>query len=205
VAVLGLLEERPRHPYDIAYTMQLRRLDEHIKLSPGTLYHVVEQLRRVGWIRSTETAREGRRPERTIYEVTPEGRRALQQRLRELISEPAREYSSFEAGLSFMHQLPREEAVALLRRRAAALAEQADLRDYALEQTRQLGVRRLGLIECEMVQDALRFQAEWSLRIADEIEQGQLEWEPCSEELLRREGRTPTAPLRRTIDQEVPS
>jgi DNA-binding PadR family transcriptional regulator len=205
VAVLGLLEERPRHPYDIAYTMQLRRLDEHIKLSPGTLYHVVEQLRRVGWIRSTETAREGRRPERTIYEVTPEGRRALQQRLRELISEPVREYSSFEAGLSFMHQLPREEAVALLRRRAAALAEQADLRDYALEQTRQLGVRRLGLIECEMVQDALRFQAEWSLRIADEIERGQLEWEPCSEELRRREGRTHTARPRRSIDQEVPS
>lgn len=181
VAVLGLLEERPRHPYDIAFTMQARRMNEHIKLSMGTLYHVVEQLQRLGWLEPTETAREGRRPERTIYAVTPEGRRQLHQRLRELIAEPAREYSSFEAGLSFIHQLPREEAVALLRRRAAALGEQIDLWDYTLERLREQGVTRLALLECEMVQDARRFQAGWALRIAEEIESGHLEWRACAD------------------------
>ena len=70
VAVLGLLAEQPRHPYDVAYTMQHRHMHEHIKLSLGTLYHVVEQLQRLGWIRPTETAREGRRPERTTYALT---------------------------------------------------------------------------------------------------------------------------------------
>lgn len=180
VAVLGLLAEEPRHPYDIAYTMHTRRMDEHIKLSMGTLYHVVDQLQRLGWIRPTETAREGRRPERTIYAVTPEGRRQLQDRLRQLIAQPTREYSSFEAGLTFLHQLPREEAAMLLRRRAEALREQIDLWDYSLGQLRQRGLGRLALIEVEMVQDARSFQRDWSLRIADEIENGTLDWgDPC--------------------------
>jgi len=176
VAVLGLLAERPRHPYDIAYTMQQRHMHEHIKLSLGTLYHVVEQLQRLGWIRPTETAREGRRPERTIYELTPEGHRHLLDRVRQLVAEPTREYSAFEAGLTFMHQLPRDEAVALLRRRANALREQVDLWDYALERLRDRGLGRLALIEAEMVQDTRRFQRDWALRVADEIESGTLEW-----------------------------
>ena len=177
VAVLGLLAEEQRHPYDIAYTMHTRRMDEHIKLSMGTLYHVVDQLQRLGWIRPTETAREGRRPERTIYVVTPEGRRQLQDRVRQLIAQPTREYSSFEAGLTFLHQLPGEEAAALLRRRAEALREQIDLWDYALEQLRHRGLSRLALIEVEMVQDARSFQRDWSLRIAAEIENRTLAWE----------------------------
>jgi DNA-binding PadR family transcriptional regulator len=176
VAVLGLLVEQPRHPYDIAYTMQQRHMHEHIKLSMGTLYHVVEQLQRLGWIRPTETAREGRRPERTTYEVTPEGHRQLLDRVRQLVAEPAREYSTFEAGLTFLHQLPRDEAVALLRRRADALREQIELWDYALERLRAGGLGRLALIEAELVQDTRRFQRDWATRVADEIENGTLEW-----------------------------
>ena len=176
MAVLGLLEERPRHPYDIAYTMHHRHMDEHIKLSLGTLYHVVEQLQKLGWVRPTETAREGRRPERTVYTVTPEGRERFLQRLRELISQPCREYSSFEAGLSFLHQLPRQEAAALLRQRAAALRGQMECWDQTEQQLREKGLMRLALIEAEMVQDTRRFQADWAIRIAEEIESGALEW-----------------------------
>ena len=176
VAVLGLLLEQPRHPYDVAYTMQHRHMHEHIKLSMGTLYHVVEQLQRLGWIRPTETAREGRRPERTIYELTPEGHRHLLDRIRQLVAEPTREYSAFEAGLAFLHQLPREEAVALLRRRAGALREQVELWDYTLDRLRAGGLGRLALVEAEMVQDTRRFQRDWAQRAADEIESGSLEW-----------------------------
>lgn len=176
VAVLGLLAERPRHPYDIAFTMQERHMHEHIKLSLGTLYHVVEQLQRLGWIRPTETAREGRRPERTIYEVTPDGHRHLLDRVRQLVAEPTREYSAFEAGLAFLHQLPLEEAVTLLRRRAGALRDQIELWDYALDRLRGGGLGRLALIEAEMVQDTRRFQRDWALRVSDEIESGTLEW-----------------------------
>jgi DNA-binding PadR family transcriptional regulator len=179
VAVLGLLEERPRHPYDIAFTMQTRRMHEHIKLSMGTLYHVVEQLRRSGWIRPTETAREGRRPERTTYAVTDEGRAHLRDRVRELIARPTRDYSSFEAGLAFMHQLDADEAAGLLRRRAESLTREIELWEFERERLRRRGLTRLALVEAELVQDSRRFQREWALRLAAEIESGELEWGPC--------------------------
>lgn len=187
MAVLGLLEERPRHPYDIACTMHHRHMDQHIKLSLGTMYHVVEQLQRLGWVRPIETAREGRRPERTVYTVTPEGRERFFQRLRELIAEPTREYSSFEAGLSFLHQLPRQEAMALLRQRAAALRGQMECWGRIERQLLEKGLMRLALIEAEMVQEMRRFQADWATRVADEIESGALDWATHVEVRLEEE------------------
>jgi DNA-binding PadR family transcriptional regulator len=173
---MGLLLERPRHPYDIAYTMQARHLDAHIKLSLGSLYHAVEQLERQGMVRPTETTREGRRPERTVYAVTPEGRDCFLRHLRQLIAEPAPEYSRLEAGLSFLYELGAEEAAQLLRRRAASLREQADLVDYSLERHHERGLTRLVLIEVELAQAERRFQADWVEGIAREIESGTLAW-----------------------------
>jgi EmrB/QacA subfamily drug resistance transporter len=176
VAVLGLLQERPRHPYDIAFTLQRRRIDQQGRPSMGTLYHVMEYLQRLGCVEPAETTRDSRSPARVVYAITDEGRRQLAGRARELIAEPAHEWGSFEAGLSLLPQLRRNEAVALLRRRAAALREQIELCDYTLERLRSDGDGRLALIEWEMVQDARRAQAAWTQRLADDVEAGRLAW-----------------------------
>jgi DNA-binding PadR family transcriptional regulator len=176
LAALGLLGEQPRHPYEIAFVMRQRHMDKHIKLNLGTLYHTFEQLQRAGWIEPTERERSGRRPERTVYALTPTGRERFQDRLRELISVPTGEYSSFEAGLSFMHQLPREEAVELLRMRALTLEQQLEKGVEILTWLRERGLSRLSLIEAEMVQELRKWQLEWVRRISEEIESGELEW-----------------------------
>ena len=176
LAVLGLLGERPRHPYEVAFVMRQRHMDEHIKLNLGTLYHTFEQLRRAGWIEPTETEREGRRPERTVYALTEQGSRRFRDRLQELIAEPAGEYSSFEAGLSFLHQLSREEAVELLGMRASALEQRLEAGDQILSWLQSRGLSRLSLIEAEMVKEQLRWQLGWVRQIVQEIESGELEW-----------------------------
>lgn len=176
LAVLGLLGEHPRHPYEVAFVMRQRHMDEHIKLNLGSLYHTFEQLHRAGWIQPTETAREGRRPERTVYSLTEAGGRRFRDRLRELIAEPTGEYSSFEAGLSFLHQLSRQEAVELLRLRALALEQRLDAGEQILAWLQDRGLTRLSVIEAEMVNEQQRWQLGWVRRIADEIESGELEW-----------------------------
>ena len=40
----------------------------------GSLYGVVESLEKRGLVTPQETVREGRRPERTVYEITEAGR-----------------------------------------------------------------------------------------------------------------------------------
>src|SRR6266702_1825851 len=106
LAVLAQLEERPMHPYEMASTMRERGQEHSIKLNFRSLYTVVESLQRADYITAQETVREGRRPERTVYEITGAGRVELYDWLCELLGEPAKEYPRFMAGLSLMGALP---------------------------------------------------------------------------------------------------
>ncbi len=121
LAVLSCLSERPMHPYEISTTLRTRGKEHSIKLNYGSLYSVVEALQKHGLVRALETSRDGRRPERTVYEITPAGVTEFEDWLAELISTPVRDYTSLEAGLSLMAGLPPQEVARLLRDRADRL------------------------------------------------------------------------------------
>lgn len=121
LAVLSCLSEKPMHPYEISTTLRTRGKEKSIKLNYGSLYSVVESLQKHGLISSRETSREGRRPERTVYEITASGASEFEDWLAELLSTPVRDYASLEAGLSLMAGLPPDEVARLLDDRAVAL------------------------------------------------------------------------------------
>jgi DNA-binding PadR family transcriptional regulator len=121
LAVLSCLYERPMHPYEVSQTLRFRAKDQSIRLNFGSLYSVVESLEKRGFVVPTETVREGKRPERTIYAITDTGKRELVDWLSELVSTPVKEYLSFEAALSLLPGLPPEDAGRLLSDRCAAL------------------------------------------------------------------------------------
>jgi DNA-binding PadR family transcriptional regulator len=123
LAVLALVFERPMHPYEMAATLKHRHKHESIKLRYGTLYTVIELLTSRGLIRPKETSRDGKRPERTVYALTPAGRDLLRSWLSDLVAQPAKEFLQFEAALSLLPVLPPDEAVELLRERARRLSE----------------------------------------------------------------------------------
>ena len=181
LAVMALLHEQPLHPYEIACTMRRRHLEESIKLNYGVLYHTVETLRQLGLITPVETEREGRRPERTVYALTDAGRERFLGSLRDLIRRPAREYRRFEAGLCFLWHLPAEEAVALLRERACALAEEVEGYDDLCAALHKRGLGRLALVELEYAQALRRAELAWVQRLVDDVTSGALDWcvKPC--------------------------
>ena len=80
LAVLALLFERPMHPYEMGVILKQRHKEESIKLRYGSLYTVIDLLLRRAFIAARETGRDGRRPERTVYEITPAGRDEFQHR-----------------------------------------------------------------------------------------------------------------------------
>src|ERR1700680_3601119 len=97
LAVLALLFERPMHPYEMAATMKERHKEDSIKLRYGSLYTVIDLLLARGLIAATEPSRAGKRPERTVYTLTPAGLDELRDWMRELLRDPAKEYPQFEA------------------------------------------------------------------------------------------------------------
>jgi DNA-binding PadR family transcriptional regulator len=125
LAVLVSLSERPMHPYEVASTLRQREKHASVRLNYGSLYSVVASLERRGLIEPRETVRSGRLPERTIYAITEAGVSEMRDWLAHLVSTPVRDYTSFEAGLSFLPALRPDYALALLRERQDELNQQA--------------------------------------------------------------------------------
>jgi DNA-binding PadR family transcriptional regulator len=192
MAVLALLHEEPMHPYQVSYKMRERHMDWTIKLKFGSLYHTVEALLRDGLIQNVERGRDGRRPERTVYGLTPRGRQEFLDRLSDMVRLPVRDYNDFAAGLKFISHLDREAAVELLRDRAESLGMEAEHVDKVIRLLREeKRLRRLSSLELEHAAAMARAEIEWITGIANEIESGELEWraghletaQPTSKEL----------------------
>jgi len=133
LAVLVLLFERPMHPYEIAATLRIRNKGGSIKLRYGSLYTVIDALAEGGLIEVKETVRDGRRPERTIYALTPSGLKRMRAWMHDLLGTPVKEYSQFEAALSLLPAVPPDEAVALLESRGRRLGEMCEELRAAVE------------------------------------------------------------------------
>ena len=140
VAALALLAEGPSHPYEMYQTLMQRSEDRLVKVRPGSLYHTVDRMEAHGFVRATGTEREGNRPERTTYEITDAGTRALGERITEIIGTPTNEYPEFPLGLGEAHNLPVETVIALLRKRVALIRADTGVLDGAIADLTQRGV-----------------------------------------------------------------
>lgn len=147
LAVLSCLTERPMHPYEISTTLRSRGKEQSIKLNYGSLYSVVESLQKHGLIRARETTREGRRPERTVYEITQAGIAECEDWLAELLSMPVRDFTSLEAGLSLMPLLEPDEVARLLDGRAERLRIELRAIDAGHAEADALGLPELFVVE----------------------------------------------------------
>jgi DNA-binding PadR family transcriptional regulator len=192
LAVLSCLSERPMHPYEISTTLRSRGKEDSIKLNYGSLYSVVESLAKHGLIAARETARAGRRPERTVYEITPAGTAEFEDWLAELLSTPVREFTSLEAGLSLMPGLPPDDVARLLARRAERLRVELRTLDAAHAESAELKLPELFLVESRFREAMLRAELDYLSGLAAAIQDGSLSgvgvWRRIHE--LRAEGVT---------------
>ncbi|QBD75849.1 PadR family transcriptional regulator [Ktedonosporobacter rubrisoli] len=174
LAILSLLCERPMHPYEISAVMRQRELSAVIKLNYGSLYSVIEALQRDGLVKPVGTQREGRYPERTVYETTAVGRTELASWLRSLLGRPATEYSQFAAALAFMGNLAPAEVAVLLAEHTRHLQEDMSGARSALERASQLGVDRLFLVEDLYALAQLETRLTFLRQLIQEINDGSL-------------------------------
>ena len=147
LAVLSYLSQQPMHPYELARTLRAHGDARSIKFTHGSLYMVVGQLARAGYITALETTRAGQRPERTVYAHTGAGRAEYRAWLADLVAEPQHEYPRFVAALSLIAALPPGEVVRLLRHRLGRLQQaRAEIRRL-IDTTLAQGVPGLFLVE----------------------------------------------------------
>jgi DNA-binding PadR family transcriptional regulator len=175
LAVLVCLYEKPMHPYEVAQTLRQRAKQESVRLNYGSLYAVVESLEKKGFIKAAGTLREGKRPQRTVYEITENGAREMNEWMTDLISAPAKEYPAFMAGLSFLPSLPPDEALTALHSRADALKVKLAAMRGAMKAGREAGLPRLFELEAEYEEQQLAAELKFVTALGDEIDNGELQ------------------------------
>lgn len=79
LVILGLLQEKDMHPYEIMLIMKERMYDQMMKLQMGSLYYAVDKLAQEEHIEAVETIRSNDRPDKTIYRITGKGKALFEQ------------------------------------------------------------------------------------------------------------------------------
>jgi len=177
LAVLLLLGESPMHPYQMHRMLRERRKEDVLDVRPAAIYRLVERLDGAGLIEPLGTSRQGKRPERTVYRITDEGRELSDEWLREMLAMPEREYPSFPAALSMAGVLPPDAVAQELKRRAIAIEGNLARMDVELRSVQHL-LARVHLLEVEHAQAVLRAEVEWLHAVVTDIRSGRLTWDP---------------------------
>jgi DNA-binding PadR family transcriptional regulator len=176
LTVLALLREQPRHPYEIQRVIRQRH-KEFAMSSPRALYRAVEQLARDGAIEPIETSREGKRPERTVYQITDVGRDELENWLTDILENPLPEYPVLTAALNLMSHVPVTAAVESLQGRIVSLESQLAGLDAALRSLREaIRLPRLFTIDIEYIRALRQAELAWVKALLDDIQSGRLSW-----------------------------
>ena len=184
VTVLGLLVERPMHPYEMVQLASSRR-GRLVKIRPGSLYHSVTRLEADGLVRARGTDRAGKRPERTVYEVTGKGREAFRTRVAELLGSPPQEYPQFPLAIAEAHNLDVETVARLLTERIAAREQEIARLDDTVEAAESGGVPELFSLGTRYLAMLARAEVDWLRAVVARIEGGDLPW-LTSDEVVRQ-------------------
>ncbi|GAC70789.1 PadR family transcriptional regulator [Gordonia soli] len=176
ILVLGLLAERPMHPYEMFQTTIERREDRLAKFRAGTMYHTVDRLESKGLIEIHEVTRDGNRPERTIYAITDTGRAVLDRSLEIILARHPQEYPELYLALSEAHGLPRQRVVELLTDRLDLM--RADLEDQttAVDDARARGTPEMFYLDAGCRIATLQTQIDWIVDLLDRIRGSEIEW-----------------------------
>jgi DNA-binding PadR family transcriptional regulator len=180
LAILGLLENGPMHPYGIQRLIKQWGKDKVINVGQrASLYRMIDRLKEAELITAVGTDRDERYPERTTYHLTDAGRAASRQWLTEILATPRNEYPEFPAALSFVMLLTPQTAEAVLDERRTKLAHHITELDQDLAaEIEGVEIPPIALAEIEYLRAVTDAELRWVNATLDALRDGSLTWKP---------------------------
>ncbi len=123
--ILGTLAASgPLHGHQIRQQALNDRTESWTDIKVGSVYGALKRLAAENLVREVRTERVGNRPERTIYELTPQGRAALAAVRDAALSELDRHHDPFDLALAQSRDIPEADLAQIVAHRLAALQVQ---------------------------------------------------------------------------------
>jgi DNA-binding PadR family transcriptional regulator len=167
--LLGLLVERPAHPYELAARLNQRY--RFISTQRSSVTTLAKSLAAAGLIRPQRAKRVGNRPARKAYELTDAGMNEFRARVTAQIEEAPAASAGFTVGLAYIGILSRTGAAAVLRRRVVTRRAELD----AIP-TLQPGAIEVHMIEMAYWKAVLETEIRWLITFSDRITSRDIAW-----------------------------
>lgn len=175
LTILSLLHYKPLHPYGMQQLIRRWGKDAVVNVSQRTsLYRTIDRLAADGLVSVRSAERDQAYPERTVYEVTDDGRAAAREMLEEMLAAPKREFPEFAAALSNLLLLMPAEAAPILARRLAAVTEH--LGELKADLTTYDGLARVTMLETEYLYAVAKAEQVWLRGVVRDLDSGALTW-----------------------------
>lgn len=166
--ILGLLAERPRHPY--ALFSELRSRYAYVGVRNSTVYTLLKTLVEAGWL--------GSRPgsaDRQEFLLTSPGRRALAERVdHELRDGDLADRTAFMTALAYLGILTPAAAASALQSRADRIRHEEERLTHSLDEAG--GIPELHMIETHFYRGQLHHERTWLGTTIQRIRSGTLAW-----------------------------
>jgi DNA-binding PadR family transcriptional regulator len=194
VMVLSLLLPGPLHPYGIQRLIKHWHKDRVVNVGQrASLYKTIGRLRDDGLIAVRQTERSQQYPERTVYELTDEGRRLAGQWLAGMMADVRNEFPQFPAALSIAMALTPGQVQAALEQRSAVLREnlasiEGTLKTYGDQ------LPRVVLLDDEYQRAIISAELTWIDGLLGDLRSGDLRWDAEQLALAARDDLAPLAP-----------
>lgn len=117
MTLLGLLASQPMYGYEVRQQMKNVGMEFWVDIPQGSIYPALQRMAVDGFLEVVEVSSEGKRPTKTIYRITDEGRAEHLRLLRDAWVDPALKGFPVDVALYFVWFLPAEEIALLLSER----------------------------------------------------------------------------------------
>ncbi len=172
LVILGLLRERPLYGYELKQVIE-EHMGDWTNIAFGSIYYGLDKLDEEGFIEQVAVEQEGRRPSRSVYQITEAGQVEFLRLLREVWGEVERHYYAIDIGLMFMEALSREEVLGYLEGRIAQLEGILHhIAEHREEQLVQPEVPPLAGMVFEHSLAHFRAELDWTRDLLSKVESG---------------------------------
>lgn len=121
LVVMGFLNDRAMHGYQINREVKTHRMDSWAKISPPMVYKTLANLEKEKMVNKVKVEREGLMPERRIYELTKKGREFLGSLVEKSLMERNLTFDLSNLGYFFILSLPKDKALECLEKKKTLL------------------------------------------------------------------------------------
>ncbi len=114
LTILSLLAERPCHGYELERLIEDRGMREWTEIGFSSIYYILGRLEKERLVVSAVERREGKGPNRRLFQITPAGESAWREAVYRALSVPETAHSGFMLGLANLPGLTPHEVMTAL-------------------------------------------------------------------------------------------